>query len=260
MILTHFQQIWRFRALLSALVVRHLTARYRGSVLGFLWSLLNPLGLMAVYTLVFRFYIRFDGLENYSIFVFAGLLPWIWFTGATSEGTSSIVSSGHLITKSMFPAQILPAVSVISTLINFLLSLPILFIFMLIAGMGFHLSLLLIPVLVALSGLTIYGLVLVLSSINVRYRDVQHILGNILTFLFFLCPIVYPVSSVPERFRFTLDLNPVAVTISAFHSVIMDGAFPSLTTLFYLVIVAAISVCVGVFTFSRLREGFAELL
>jgi len=125
----NIKELYRYRSLVWALVVRHLATRYRGSVLGFMWSFLNPLCLMLIYSLVFKYYIRFSGVENYTIFLFCGLLPWLWFSSSLSESTSSIVSSGHLITKSMFPAHILPTVSVITNLINFILSLPLLFIF-----------------------------------------------------------------------------------------------------------------------------------
>lgn len=258
--LGNFTELWRYRALVKALVLRHLAMRYRGSLLGFLWSFLNPLCLMLVYTLVFTYYIRYADVEHYTVFLFCGLLPWAWVTSGLLEGTASVVSSGHLITKSMFPAHLLPAVSVITNLVNFLLSLPLLFIFMWAAGMEFHLTLLLLPLLFLLQFLFLHGLAVALSSLNVYFRDVQHILGNLLTLAFFLCPILYPPTSVPERFRFTLEYNPLALFTTFYHNLILDGVLPSLEAFSVLVGFVLIASVIGNFIYTRYHESFAELL
>ncbi|MBX7138189.1 MAG: ABC transporter permease [Oligoflexia bacterium] len=256
----NIKELYRYRSLIAALVQRHLSMRYRGSLLGFLWTLLNPLCLMLVYTVVFRYYIRFNQVENYTIFLFCGLLPWLWITSALTEGVGSVVASGHLITKSMFPAQVLPAVAVLTTLINFLLSLPILFLFMLATGMPFKLTLLALPGLIALQFVFLFGMVLALSSLNVHYRDIQHLVSNILTFLFFLCPIVYPASSVPERFRFSLTLNPFALITQSYHMLILEGVLPPLSSAIYLSAWAVLCVVLGGMIYTHYRESFAELL
>ena len=256
----NLKELWKYRALIRALVVRHLAMRYRGSSLGFLWSFLNPLCLMLVYTLVFRYYIRFDQVSNYTIFLFCGLLPWIWFTSALSEGASAIVGSGHLITKSMFPAHILPVVSTITSMVNFLLSLPLLLIFMLVLQQPFHWSLALLPLLVALQFVFQLGLALGLAALNVLYRDVQHVLGNLLTFLFFLCPIIYPATVVPARFKFTLDLNPMAQLVQFYHALIMEGTLPPLIPVLFFAVFCGLSLLVGNMIYNHYRECFAELL
>lgn len=255
-----FSQLIKYRSLIAALVVRFLSSRYRGSVLGFFWTFLNPLCLMVVYTLVFKYYIRFDSVNNYSIFLFCGLLPWLWMQSSLIEGSVSIVSSGHLITKSMFPAHILPTVSLLTNLVNFVLSLPLLFIFMIVAGMAIHWTLLCVPFLILVNYCFLHGLVLMLSSINVHFRDVQHILGNLLTFLFFLCPILYPVSQVPERFRFTLELNPFALFTITYRELILQGDLPSVMHVLVMVVSALLSLLLGVIFYNRYRETFAELL
>ncbi len=234
--------------------------RYRGSVLGFMWSFLNPLFLMLVYTLVFKYYIRFNDVQNYTIFVFCGLLPWIWFTSSLSEGTAAIVSSGHLITKSMFPAHLLPTVAVVTNMIHFVLSLPLLFVFMLFMKTEFHLTLLLLPFVILLQLFLMLGASLALASLNVFYRDVQHLLGNFLTFLFFLCPILYPLSNVPERFRFTMEWNPVAQITIFYHQIIIEGVFPEWHAVL-LVFATVLGVFfVGNLIYNRNRESFAECI
>lgn len=256
----NFKELYKYRGLLFALVKRHLSMRYRGSVLGFLWSFLNPLLLMAVYTVVFRYYIRFQQVENYTIFLFCGLLPWLWFTSALSEGTSSIVGSGQLITKSMFPAHLLPAVSVVTSTIHFLLSLPLLFIFMLLFKLPFHETTLLLPFVVIAQFLISYGIVLALSALNVHFRDVQHLLANALTFLFFLCPVIYPAESVPERFRFTMEWNPLAQLTVLYHKIILEGVLPPLHSVAVLFGFAFIVIFLGNKIFNYYRESMAEVL
>ncbi len=256
----NFKELWRYRALVIALVTRHLSLRYRGSALGFLWSFLNPLCLMLVYALVFKYYIRFSEVPNYTVFLFCGLLPWTWVTSGLLEGTASVVSSGHLITKSMFPAHLLPAVSVLTNMINFLLSLPLLFLFMAVAGMEFHLTLLALPGVVTLQFLFLLGAVLALSSLNVYFRDIQHILGNVLTLLFFLCPILYPPTSVPESFKFTLEYNPLALFTLFYHNLVIEGVFPSFQSVGVLCAFVMCALLLGSFIYRRFHESFAELL
>lgn len=254
------KQIYQFRSLLWALVTRHLAIRYRGSVLGFFWSLLNPLCLMLVYSLVFKYYVRLPGVEHYSIFMFTGLLPWLWLTSSLSESTSSIVGSGHLITKSMFPAHILPLVPVVTNGINLLLSLPLLFIFMWFGGVPFHWTLIFVPVLLLIQFITLQGIGVLLSSLNVYYRDIQHILGNALTFVFFLCPILYTPQTVPDKFQFSLLYNPFAQLTMGYHALIIDGVLPSLFSISFMVGFMLLTVISGYWVFSRNHESFAELL
>ncbi len=259
--ITHtLKEVHQYRGLVWALVQRHLAQRYRGSALGFLWSIINPLCLMLVYVLVFHYYMRSNLVDNYPIFLFCGLLPWVWTSSALMEGATSIVHSGHLITKSMFPAQLLPVVAVITTMVNFVLSLPVLAVFMIVAGVPFYLSLLALPLLLVLQFVFLVGCGLLLSSLNVIFRDVQHILGNLLSFLFFLCPIVYPATVVPEKLRFTLYLNPVALLTQCYQKAILDGVFPSPSDVVYLLAFSCVVALVGNFVFHRHRESFAELL
>jgi lipopolysaccharide transport system permease protein len=256
---SNFADLYRYRALARALVSRHLSLRYRGSALGLLWSLLNPLCLMLVYTLVFRYYMRF-GDQNYALYLLCGLLPWIWFSSCLGEGVVSIVGSGHLITKSLFPAQVLPAVSVLTSLINYLLSLPLLFIFMWASGMTLPLTALALPLLILLQAALLYGLVLGLSALNVAFRDVQHLLGNVISLLFFLCPIVYPAHTVPEAFRATLELNPFALLTIFYHNLLLEGRWPAGWQIGYLMAWSALFLVVGSLIFGRWRERFAEYL
>jgi lipopolysaccharide transport system permease protein len=215
------------RGILAALVWRELKARYRGSVLGFLWTLLNPLLLMAIYSLVFSVYVRID-IPKYPIFVFAGLLPWIWFSSSLTAATSSIVEGGALVKRVAFPPQVLPAAALTAGLVNFLLALPLLVAFVLAAGLPLSWGLLAVPVLVAIQYVFTLGLATALAMLSVRFRDLQHLLTNLLTLWFFLTPVIYPVSLVPESFRPLLWLNPMAPLMVAYQDVFYRARVPAL--------------------------------
>lgn len=250
---------WSHRVLIQSLVARQVRARYRGSALGFLWTFLNPLLLMLVYSLVFRVYMRFD-MEDYGAFLFAGLLPWIWLSSSLSEAVGSIVSSGNLITRAMFPPEVLPIVSVLSSGANFLFSLPVLFLIYLAYGVPIGLAVIALPLVVAVQLVLTLGLALGLSALNVQYRDVQHLLSNLLVFWFFLCPIIYPLSKVPEGLRVLTLANGMGALVAAYQDVLFHGRFPSWP---HLALAAAGSIAVllaGDAIFRRRREGFAELL
>jgi ABC-type polysaccharide/polyol phosphate export permease len=246
-------ELWKFRALIMALVGRHLNSRYRGSVLGFVWSFLNPLCLIAVYALVFKYYIRFDTVEHYTLFLFAGLLPWIWFSSGLLEATASISSGGSLITKAMFPPHILPAVAVFTNLANFIFAVPLLLGLMLLSGVSPSVGLLFLPVIILVELIFLIGLGFAFAALNVHYRDIQHILGNLLTLWFFLTPVIYPASNVPEKVKFTLYLNPVALFTQMYQEVVLDGVLPNFNLLFIATVISLFTFVVGNSIFNRYR-------
>ncbi|MFN2221514.1 MAG: ABC transporter permease, partial [Candidatus Promineifilaceae bacterium] len=186
------KESFRYRYLLQHLVKRDVKVRYRNSILGVIWSLLNPLLMMLVFTLVFGKLMPNESLRSYSIFVLVGLLPWQFFTGTMLMGTISITNSSAMIRKVYFPRELLPVSAVLSNLINFLLACLVLIAFLYIAGIGLTVYALWVPVLLFTQMLFMLGLVLILGTINVFYRDVMMILDVILLAWFFLTPVVYP--------------------------------------------------------------------
>src|SRR5262245_2023815 len=167
--IAHMTELYRFRALIWTLVLRDLRARYRGSILGFLWSFLNPLLLMLVYVLVFSVYLRVP-MQGYAVFLFTGLLPWLWFSSSLVHAEGVIVGSVALVMRFLFPADVLPLVAVLSNMFNMLLSLPLLFVFLLAFGIRPGPTLLFLPVLLALQLLLTAGLALALAALNVHLR------------------------------------------------------------------------------------------
>jgi lipopolysaccharide transport system permease protein len=260
-------ELYRYRALIGTLVLRELRARYRGSVLGFLWSFLNPLLLMLVYVLVFSVYLRVP-MEGYAVFLFSGLLPWLWFSSSLGHAAGVIVGSGALVKRILFPAEILPLVSVLSNLINMLLSLPLLFVFLLAFGIRPGPVLAFLPLLLLLQLLLTAGLALALSALNVYLRDVEQILGNGLVLLFFLSPILYPVSTVPVTLRLgdtvtvplrpLYFLNPVAGLVQSYQNIFFFGREPHWIHLGMVAAAAALALWAGWGVFDRLRDSLAE--
>lgn len=220
---------------------------------------MNPLLLMAVYALVFSVYMRMQ-MENYVVFLFAGLLPWLWFSSSLGQGVTSIISGGSLVTKVMFPPQVLPAVSVLSNLVNFLLTVPLMLVFNAIYRVPLGLPLLLLPLVVIVQLLFTQGLVLFLSSLNVHFRDLQYLVANVLTFWFFFTPIIYPVSFIPEKYRFLSMMNPVALLSQAYQNIFYSNVFPNLDGLCYVGVFSILLLFFGSMTFERFRESFAEEL
>lgn len=255
-------EIVRHRALVWSLVQRQLAVRYRGSVLGFVWTFLNPLFLMLVYTLVFSLFVRDPSIEHYGTFVFCGLLPWIWFSSALLEGANAIVGGGTLITKALFPPQILPAVVSLSHAVNFLLSLPMLLPFLIQAGRPFGWALLALPVVMAVQFFLIFSIVLGVSALNVHYRDVQHILGNVLSLWFFVTPVIFSVDSLKSRhWIFTLliaKVNPMGVLAESYHEILYWGHFPSWRNLLLVFLGTLVILVVSHAIFRSYRDGFAE--
>lgn len=263
----HLRELYRFRTLIGTLVLRELRARYRGSLLGFLWSFLNPLLLMVVYVLVFSVYLRVP-MDKYAVFLFSGLLPWLWFSSSLAHATGVIVGSGALVKRILFPAEILPLVSVLSNMVNMLLSLPLLFLFLLLFGVRPGPMLVFLPLLLGLQFLLTAGLALPLAALNVHLRDVEQILSNLLVLLFFLSPILYPVSTVPTSFRvgdlLTLPLrplyflNPVAGLVQSYQNIFFFGREPHWIHLGMVSAFAAASLWGGYWVFDRLRDSLAE--
>lgn len=254
-----FKNILKFRELIVNLVIRELKSRYRGTALGFLWTLLNPLLLMMVYTLVFSLYMRIE-MENYASYVFCGLLPWIWFTSSMSEGANSIIAGASLLTKSNFPVEVIPVVSVLCNLINYLLSLPVLLVFLAFNKILPEFSLIYIFPLLFLQLLFTFGLVLMTASLNVFFRDVHHIIPNLLTLWFFLCPIIYPSSIIPSKFKIFLYFNPMALFSLSYQNIFYFNKSPALSMVLTLVIISTLSVFIGSSVFNRFKYAFAEEL
>ena len=257
--------LWRHRQLIAALTARDLKARYRGSVLGYFWSLANPLLLLAVYTLVFTQFFPTNVVQPYPLFLFSGILPWTFFAAAVLESTSSISANAGLIKKVMFPAEALPLVVVLSHLVHFALAIPILLAAILaFAAMGkFTLTwtILLAPVLMLLQTMFVAGIAMTVSSASVLFRDLRDIVSNLMQLGFFITPVIYLIDNIQSRaLRAMLRVNPMTPFVVAYQDVFFFGRLPNLSDSVLIVAYAFGSLTMGFFVFDRLRDTLAEAI
>ena len=252
----------RYRGLIQSLVARELKARYRGSVLGFFWSFINPLLLLLVYSFVFSTVMPNTtvGIQPFALFMFCGILPWTWFTSALSEGTGSLISGGNLIKKVLFPAEVLPIVSVLANLVNFFLGLLIL-VPSLIYFHRLHVSLNLLwfPVTVAVQLVFTLGLALMLSALTVHFRDIRDLLVNILMLWFFATPIIYSWRQENvQRYKALFNLNPFTHLAISYQEILFFGPVGHWKWLLALGVASVVLFLAGYWLFDRLRDSFAE--
>ncbi len=261
--LSSLRQLFRYRALIQSLVARDLKARYRGSVLGFFWSFVNPLLLLLVYTFVFTVVlpgVHPPELEPFALFLFCGILPWTWFSSSLLEASNVLIAGGNLIRKVLFPAEVLPIVTVLAGLVHFCFGLPILAAFLVYYGVPIVAGdLLWFPIVVLVQLVLTLGLALLLSALTVHFRDIRDLLANLLTLWFFATPIIYALSQAPPSVRRFLTLNPFTYLAVSYQEVLFrPGSFTAWPRLLALG-GAALAVCAfGYFVFDRLRDTLAE--
>jgi lipopolysaccharide transport system permease protein len=262
---SNLKQLPRYRGLIQTLVARELKARYRGSVLGFVWSFINPLLLLTIYSIVFTVFLPAskDLPTPYPLFMFCGLLPWTWFAASLTEASGSLISGGNLIRKVLFPAEVLPIVTVFSNLVHFLLGLPILIIFLIAYGhYPAPLHLLWFPVIVVAQLVLTIGLGLILAALTVHFRDIRDILQNVLTLWFFATPIIYfwGQPGIIEHHRL-MQMNPMMDLAVGYQEVFFFregfGAWKGILAVVGLSVVVFLA---GYWLFDRLRDSFAEVV
>ncbi|HPR63579.1 MAG TPA: ABC transporter permease [Thermoanaerobaculia bacterium] len=257
----HFiHNLIRYRELILTLVGRELQARYRGTLLGYFWSLINPLLLLTIYTVVFStiFQPRMEGIRPYAMFLFCGLLPWTWFSGSLLESTIVLPDNAQLIKKVLFPTEILPITKVVSHGVHFVLALPILVGALLWTGnLGPEIFLLPVPLL--LQFLFTTGIALTLSALSVHFRDLRDLMQNLITLWFFATPIIYPLDMIQyPLLRRLIHLNPATPLFIVYQDLSFFHRFPRWTDLAAAMVVSLVSLLVGVFLFERLKETLME--
>lgn len=254
------KELYQYREMIRSLVHKELRGKYKGSVLGFFWSLLLPLFQLLIYTVVFSVFLR-SGIENYSMFLFVALIPWFFFNNCISMGAMSVVQQKNLVAKIYFPRMVLPVASVISCFINMLLSFLIVFSALFFTGIGVRLSVLIyLPAVFLIEFLMGMGAALLFSALTVYVRDLEYIL-NILTMAWmYLTPILYSLETVPETFRNYLYANPMTSVIVTYREILYYKTVPDLRTLFYAVLWGIALMGAGWLIFSRLEKNFVEEL
>jgi len=254
------RDLWAYRELLFFLAWRDLKVRYKQTVLGVLWVLLQPLLMTIIFTVFIGILVRIPtGGHPYALLVYIGLLPWTFFSSAVLQSGTSIVSNAHLITKVYFPRLIIPAASVTARLVDFAISFVILAGLMIYYRAGLTAQIAMLPVLILLVALLALGFGMLVSALNVKYRDIGVMLPVVLQLWMFVSPVLYPSSLVPGRWRWAYDLNPLAGIIEGFRAAILGGGFNWPAVALSAVVTAALLTS-SALLFRRVERGFADII
>jgi len=245
--------------LLVMLTIKELKSRYKSTSLGFLWAFINPLLQMIIMSIVFKFFFRIQ-VENYSIFLFSGLLPWMFFNLSLSGGTSVLVDNRDLLKKVVFPREILPLSAISANFVNFLASMTIFLIVLIILGFFNFSQIVFLPVAIILQLVLTAGIVFLTSSLNIVYRDVSYIIQAGLILWFYASPIFYPLSFVPQKFIGLYSLNPMVGIIGLYHFSVLGQDFPPINTLAYSFVFAVLIFIIGIKVFEMRKKNFADYI
>ena len=213
-----FKNLYEYRELLKSSIKKDVGGKYKNSVLGVLWSFLYPLLQIAVYAIVFPLIMR-SNMENYTVFVCCGLIPWNFFSTAISRSSFTMIENGNILKKVYFPREILPISVVTSEAVNFVISTIIILAFVLGSGMGLTWYVVFYPLILLVQYVLLIGISLFVSSITVYFRDLQHFIGIALQLLFYATPIVYATNIIPESYQWILRLNPMTFIIDGYRSI-----------------------------------------
>ncbi len=260
----YWKDLWRYRELFYILSWRDVKVKYKQTVLGVLWAILRPLLTMIVFTFVFGRVAKMDTNSSvpYSIIVFAGLLPWQFFSNALTESSNSLIGNTNLITKVYFPRLIIPASSVITSFIDFFISFAILLLLFLVYGYMPPAEIFMMPLFWILAFFASFGPGLYLTALNVKYRDFRYIIPFIVQFGLFISPVGYSSSQIPEKWQWAYSLNPMVGVIDGFRwCIVKDAPNPLMHYPFYISLaVTILMVWLAIYQFRKMEKNFADLI
>ncbi len=260
MVQERIKEIYAYREMIFSLVKRDLKGRYKGSVLGFFWTFLNPLLQLAVYTLVFSTIMR-SGIEDYYLFLFVALIPWIFFSTSLTGGAGCILAQQDMVKKIYFPREVLPVSYVTSQFVNMLLSFVVVFAVLIFAKYPLRpAAVLCLPVVMAVEYLLALGFTMIMSAVTVYIRDLEYVLGILTMAWQFLTPVMYSIDQIPQEVQWIFLCNPMTYVITAYRDVLYGGKIPRLETLLSAAATGIIMLAAGWFVFQRLQKHFAEEL
>ena len=247
--------------LVRELTLREIKSRYKQSILGYAWVILNPFFQMLVMAFVFSKILRFPTLGvPYTIFLYAGLLPWNLFANSLVSSTNALVSNASLLKKIYFPREIFIVSTTLAKIVDFFLASTVFILFMFIYHLPITWNVLWFIPIFAIQQLFTYGLSLILASLNLFYRDIQYVLTLIVMVWMYLTPVIYPTEIFPEKYKLIFQLNPMAVIINAYRQTILGGGMPNLTSLGIGLLVSLIVTFIGIRIFRKLEGVFADVV
>lgn len=252
------KEIIDYRQMIFSLVHRDIRGRYKGSVLGFFWTFLNPLLQLMVYTIVFSIMMK-NGIEKYYLFLFIALVPWIFFSSCISGGSTCVLAQQDMVKKIYFPREVLPIAYVTSQFVNMLLTFVVVFAVIIVSGTGFHpLALLFLPVVMLVEYLLVIGITFFVSAVTVYFKDMQYILNIVAMVWMYMTPVLYHESIVPKNYLGLYKLNPVTPIIIAYRDILYYKRIPDMGNLVSAIVLGVIFLFVGTISFSRMKRHFAE--
>ncbi len=255
-----FKEIYDYRQMIFGLVKKDLRGRYKGSVLGFLWTFINPLLQLLVYTLVFSVILG-SNIEKYPLYLFVALIPWIFFSSSIAGGSSCVLNQKGMVTKIYFPREVLPISHVTTCFMNMVYSMVVVIAVSLIYGTHFSpLGYLCLPVIMIVEYCLALGLAMIVSALTVYFRDLEYIVSIFMMVWQFLTPIMYSIEMVPPFLHGVFNLNPMTPIVTAYRSVLYEGTVPRLETLGLAVLMGVVFLALGFFIFGKLKKRFAEEL
>ncbi len=248
-----------YRELLFNLARREISQRYKQSILGYAWVILNPLFQLVVMSFVFSTILRVTNLSvPYIIFLMVGLLPWNLFTASLSSASNSLVSNSSLITKIYFPREILVYGTIMAKIVDFLFSCLVLIVFFYFYKIKLNIMVLWVPLIFLTQFILMCGISLIIAAFNLFYRDIQYLVSLVFMLWFYLTPVMYPVEMFPEKYRFIFSLNPMSVFINAYRQTILGGGMPNLVSLAIGFIISIGIFIFGYLLFKKLEGQFAD--
>lgn len=252
------KELYEYREMIASLVKKDLRGRYKGSVLGFLWTFINPLLQLLVFTLVFSIIMR-AGYEQYYLFLFVALVPWMFFASSVQDGSTSILREKDMVKKIYFPREVLPIATVTSGFVNMLLTFIVIFAVLIISGRGINpVALLCLPIVMIVQYILCLGAALIVASLTVYLRDLQYILGILIMALQYMTPVMYGSDMVPDWAMPIFNMNPLTPVIEIYRDILYYKQIPQLSSLMLALGVGLIAVVLGEFLFTKLQKGFAE--
>lgn len=254
-----FKELYNYRELLKTNIRKEIRGKYKGSWLGILWTFLNPLLMLAVYSFVFPYILRVN-VDNYTIFMIVALIPWNFFTAAIQTGTGSVVANGNILKKVYFPREIIPISITTSQLVNFLITCLIMFVFIIFSGVGFSWHIVIFPLLILIQYLITLASIFILSAVTVFVRDIDHFVSVILMLGFYATPIVYQANMLPDKFQWALKINPMAQIVEAYRAIFYYHQMPDWTMIGIWGIASVVLLIIGYGIFKKLEKSFVEEL
>lgn len=253
------KDLYNYRELLKTNIKKDVGGKYKNSVLGVLWSFINPLLQIAVYALVFQVILKSE-IENYTVYLCCGLIPWQYFSSVVLRGAAVVVDNANIIKKVYFPREILPISVVASEGVNFLIATIIILGFVIFGGIGLSWNILWYFVILAIQFVVSIGVAFIVSSLTVYFRDLLHLLGILIQLLFYATPIVYSISSVPVNLQWIVKINPMSYLIDGYRSIFYDKMMPNIQGLLIALAMGIVLCLIGYFVFKKLERRFAEEL